>query len=155
MLLQPLPPQVEFHICFELLMCGQVRPALTNPQETGCISSLRGRWATRATWAPASRALASLCVIRCSTAKSVHFGLHWASHVLVPILDTCRAPPVLPFYHSGMGRVLPKHKWVPRVGQSVTVAIGQPVNLDTELAKCNCKEYDQELVGAAFYQTGA
>ncbi len=47
-----------------------------------------------------------------------------------------------------MGRVLPKHRWMPRVGQSVTVAVGQPVDLDAELAKCNCKEFDQELVRA-------
>lgn len=36
---------------------------------------------------------------------------------------------VLPFYHSGMGRVMPKKAVVPRPGHSVHVVVGQPVEL--------------------------
>ncbi|KAK9831538.1 hypothetical protein WJX81_006941 [Elliptochloris bilobata] len=47
-----------------------------------------------------------------------------------------RAPMVLPFYHSGMGRVLPKHGRVPRAGQRVAVLLGDPVPLDDLAPRC-------------------
>ena len=43
---------------------------------------------------------------------------------------------MLPLYHSGMGHVLPKHGRVPRVGQRVTVLVGEPVPLDDLAPRC-------------------
>ncbi len=43
---------------------------------------------------------------------------------------------MLPFYHSGMGRVLPKHGRVPRAGQRVVVTLGEPVPLDDLAPGC-------------------
>ena len=36
---------------------------------------------------------------------------------------------VLPFYHSGMGSVLPRRSRLPRAGKQVAVVVGQPVDL--------------------------
>ena len=46
-----------------------------------------------------------------------------------PLPAARRDPIVLPFYHSGMGRVLPRHGRLPRAGHSVAVVVGQPVDL--------------------------
>lgn len=46
-----------------------------------------------------------------------------------------RDPVVLPFYHSGMGAVLPKRTRRPRTGHDVRVVVGQPV----ELADLTCR----------------
>ena len=53
---------------------------------------------------------------------------------------------VLPFYHSGMGRILPKGSVIPRVGQIVHVTVGKPIDLSDLTVKCNCKEYQQAEV---------
>jgi len=47
-----------------------------------------------------------------------------------------RAPLVLPFYHSGMGRVLPRHGRVPRAGQAVVALVGEPVPLGDLAPRC-------------------
>ena len=60
-----------------------------------------------------------------------------------------RQPLVLPFYHSGMGRVLPKGSVVPRAGHDVHVEIGDPVDLTDVLHRCNCKGQDLEKVRLA------
>ena len=43
---------------------------------------------------------------------------------------------VLPFYHSGMGRVLPRKARVPRCGQAINVSVGSP--LDLKDLTCHC-----------------
>lgn len=43
---------------------------------------------------------------------------------------------ILPFYHSGMGRVMPEHGRIPRVGQSVEITVGNP--LDVSDLACRC-----------------
>lgn len=57
-----------------------------------------------------------------------------------------RDPVVLPFYHSGMGRVMPKKAVVPRPGHSVHVVVGQPVELSDLTCRCNQEGEDQRLV---------
>ena len=47
---------------------------------------------------------------------------------------------VLPFHHSGMGRVLPKTKQVPRWGNQVSIAVGQPLDLADQLAACRAAQ---------------
>lgn len=53
---------------------------------------------------------------------------------------------VLPFYHSGMGDILPKGGRVPRVGQVAHVTVGTPVDLTDLTPRCNCSKYDQNQV---------
>ena len=55
-------------------------------------------------------------------------------------LADCRDPLVVPFYHSGMGRVLPKTKIVPRWGNEIHVSVGQPVDLADQLAACRAAQ---------------
>jgi monolysocardiolipin acyltransferase len=43
---------------------------------------------------------------------------------------------VLPFYHSGMGDVLPRKKRIPRPGNTVVVQVGDPVDLAQLATKC-------------------
>jgi len=50
----------------------------------------------------------------------------------------CRDPVILPFYHSGMARVMPEHGRVPRVGQTVAVTVGEPI--DVSDLTCQCSE---------------
>lgn len=57
-----------------------------------------------------------------------------------------RDPVVLPFYHSGMGGVMPKHKRVPRAGNEVRVVVGQPVDLSDLTCRCNQAGEDQRMV---------
>ena len=56
----------------------------------------------------------------------------------------CRLPLVIPFYHSGMGRLLPKGSVVPRIGNKIHVEVGEAVYLADLLQQCKCKE-GQEL----------
>ncbi len=56
------------------------------------------------------------------------------------------APLVLPWYHSGMGDVMPKGSRVPRVGHTVTVTVGEPLHLDHLLCRCNDAKYEQQGV---------
>ena len=53
---------------------------------------------------------------------------------------------MLPFYHSGMGRILPKGSVVPRVGHTVHVTVGDPIELQDLTEKCNCSCYKQSEV---------
>ena len=54
---------------------------------------------------------------------------------------------MLPFYHSGMGRILPKGAVIPRSGQTVHVTFGEPVELRDLTKKCNCSSFQQSEVG--------
>ncbi|CAI9102122.1 OLC1v1000341C1 [Oldenlandia corymbosa var. corymbosa] len=64
------------------------------------------------------------------------------------ILDADNAPIVLPFVHSGMEEVMPVGAKLPRVGKTVTVLVGDPINFDDLLAAekqqklCRKKLYD-------------
>lgn len=53
-------------------------------------------------------------------------------------------PIVLPWYHSGMGDVMPKGARIPRAGHAVHVVVGQPLHLDDVL--CRCGDGDKEAV---------
>lgn len=53
------------------------------------------------------------------------------------------APEVLPLYHSGMGEVMPRHAWIPRVGKTVEVVVGEPLDLSDLTCRCNIKGEDQ------------
>ena len=53
---------------------------------------------------------------------------------------------VLPYYHSGMGAVMPYKAIVPRVGHNVTITFGEPVELDDVTCNCNKDGVSQEQV---------
>ncbi|WIA39432.1 hypothetical protein OEZ86_005534 [Tetradesmus obliquus] len=48
-----------------------------------------------------------------------------------------RDPVILPFFHSHMSRVMPFKSAVPRAGHTVTVAVGQPLELGHITCRCN------------------
>lgn len=58
----------------------------------------------------------------------------------------CREPVVLPYYHTGMGAVMPFQARLPRVGHNVTVTFGDPVPLADVTCQCNKKGVDQRQV---------
>jgi hypothetical protein len=64
----------------------------------------------------------------------------------LPALPACRDPIVLPFYHSGMGPVLPRHGRLPRAGHSVSVVVGQPI----DLADLTCRSAGVHVCGVAW-----
>ena len=49
-----------------------------------------------------------------------------------------RDPVIVPFYHSGMARIMPEHGRIPRVGQTVAVTVGEPI--DVSDLTCQCHE---------------
>lgn len=54
-----------------------------------------------------------------------------------------KAPIVLPIYHCGMDSVLPnKTPYVPRVGQKVTIVVGQPIDTSQMLAELQHQKKD-------------
>ena len=53
---------------------------------------------------------------------------------------------MLPFYHSGMGPVLPRHGRLPRAGHSVAVVVGQPI----DLADLTCRSAGVRVCGVAW-----
>ena len=53
---------------------------------------------------------------------------------------------VLPFFHSGMGAVQPRGAAIPRVGQHVTVTVGEPLDLSRLTCRCNRPDEDQPAV---------
>ena len=55
-----------------------------------------------------------------------------------------RDPIVLPFYHSGMGAVMPKRASLPRAGNAVTVLVGQPLELGDLTCDCHREGVDQK-----------
>ena len=57
-----------------------------------------------------------------------------------------RDPVVLPFYHSGMGRIMPKGGRIPRAGNRVSVLVGAPVELSDLTCRCHRKGEDQRAV---------
>ena len=61
---------------------------------------------------------------------------------MVPLSEAaelcCRDPIVLPFYHSGMGEVMPEHGRILRVGKQVNITVGDRVDLSD--LTCRCKE---------------
>ncbi len=46
---------------------------------------------------------------------------------------------MLPFFHSGMGRVMRFKAMVPRVGHTVDVVVGEPVDLSHITCRCGKK----------------
>eukprot|EP00877_Chromochloris_zofingiensis_P009947 jgi/Chrzof1/5205/Cz15g16090.t1 len=57
-----------------------------------------------------------------------------------------RDPIILPFYHSGMGRVMPYRSMLPRIGHTVHVVVGEPVDLSHVTCRCNQPGQDQQQV---------
>ncbi len=57
-----------------------------------------------------------------------------------------RTPIVLPFFHSGMGDVMPRGAAFPRVGKKVHVNVGEPIDLTDLACNCNKPDYDQQKV---------
>ncbi|KAL6774096.1 PGA6 [Auxenochlorella protothecoides x Auxenochlorella symbiontica] len=57
-----------------------------------------------------------------------------------------RQPTVLPFYHTGMGEVMPYRAVVPSVGRWVHILVGQPVELEDISCRCNRPGHDQKQV---------
>ncbi len=55
----------------------------------------------------------------------------------------CRNPAIVPFYHSGMARIMPEHGRIPRVGQTVAVTVGDPI--DVSDLTCHCSEGGSEV----------
>lgn len=54
-----------------------------------------------------------------------------------------RSPSILPFYHTGMARIMPEHERLPRVGNAVTVTVGEPVDVSDISCRCGQKGEDQ------------
>ncbi|GBG00037.1 phosphate acyltransferase [Raphidocelis subcapitata] len=48
-----------------------------------------------------------------------------------------RDPVVLPYLHSGMGRVVPYLSALPRAGNEVAVVVGEPLDLSAVTCRCN------------------
>jgi hypothetical protein len=44
---------------------------------------------------------------------------------------------ILPYFHSGMARVLPFKATLPRVGHDIQVAVGEPLDLSHITCRCN------------------
>lgn len=59
-----------------------------------------------------------------------------------------RQPTVLPFYHTGMGEVMPHRANHPSVGRRVHVLVGKPVELEDISCRCNRPGFDQKEVWA-------
>ncbi|KAF6249537.1 hypothetical protein COO60DRAFT_950041 [Scenedesmus sp. NREL 46B-D3] len=57
-----------------------------------------------------------------------------------------RDPIILPFFHSHMARVMPFKSSLPRAGHTVTVAVGQPLDLGHITCRCNQPDEDQQQV---------
>jgi len=55
-------------------------------------------------------------------------------------------PIVLPFYHSGMGDVVPMLTVLPRPGNAVHVTVGKPIDLSAATCRCNDPSHDQQAV---------
>lgn len=55
-----------------------------------------------------------------------------------------RNPVILPFYHSGMGRVMPEHGRIPRVGRQVDITVGQPLDVSDLTCRCGQPGTDQK-----------
>lgn len=53
---------------------------------------------------------------------------------------------VLPFYHSGMGYVLPMDAKMFSAGQQVTIVVGEPLDLSDVTCRCNAPGADQRAV---------
>lgn len=64
---------------------------------------------------------------------------------------TCRDPVILPYFHSGMARVMPFKHTLPGVGHSVEVAVGQPVDLAHITCRCNQQGGSAKLLSSARY----
>lgn len=58
----------------------------------------------------------------------------------------CREPIVLPYYHSGMGAVMPYKGRFPRMGHNVIVTFGEPLDLKDLTCKCNKDGFNQQEV---------
>lgn len=54
-----------------------------------------------------------------------------------PPLPACSDPIILPFFHSGMGSVMPFKSIRPRLGNEIVVAVGQPLDLSHITCRCN------------------
>ena len=48
-----------------------------------------------------------------------------------------RDPVIVPFYHSGMARIMPEHGRIPRVGQTVAVTVGKPIDVSDLTCQCH------------------
>lgn len=57
-----------------------------------------------------------------------------------------RPPIVLPYYHSGMGDIMPYGARFPRMGHNVTITFGEPVALEALACDCNKTGVDQEAL---------
>ncbi len=59
-----------------------------------------------------------------------------------------RSPTILPFYHSGMARIMPEHGRIPRVGNQITVTVGEPVDMSDLTCRCGRKGAAQQEASA-------
>lgn len=57
--------------------------------------------------------------------------------IMLLLHHACRDPIILPYFHSGMSRVMPFKSMIPRIGQEVVVAVGQPLDLGHITCRCN------------------
>lgn len=56
---------------------------------------------------------------------------------------------MLPFYHAGMGAVMPYKARLPHFGHNVTVTLGDPLDLSDLVCNCNRAGCDQQEVWRA------
>lgn len=70
-----------------------------------------------------------------------HMRLKWGVGRLVYDSPVC--PIVLPFYHIGMDKILPNRTpYIPRVGKTVTVVVGEPMDFKELVSEMREKQED-------------
>lgn len=53
-------------------------------------------------------------------------------------------PRVVPLYHSGMGRILPRRGRIPHAGHTVTVLVGEPLQMEDLAIRCRATKVASE-----------
>jgi len=59
---------------------------------------------------------------------------------------TGQAPRVLPFYHLGMGRMMPRRARIPRFGNDIDVVVGDVIHMDDLAIRCGKEGEDRKCV---------
>lgn len=57
-----------------------------------------------------------------------------------------RDPIVVPFYHSGMPTIQPRHSTIPSVGHRLHIAVGEPLEMADLTCRCGDPSQDQQQV---------
>eukprot|EP00955_Chlamydomonas_euryale_P069780 360578-Chlamydomonas_euryale.AAC.19 len=90
--------------------------------------------------------MACCCWASCCCACALRVHSAYACITNCATAHVCRDPLVLPFFHSNMGSVLPiATPLLPRVGHTVTVTVGEPMDLSDVTCRCHTAEDPQQV----------